>query len=83
MSVSAVLLAAGESTRMGTLKALLPWGEGTLLEYQVAQLRASRCGEMIRRLITIETRLRNREVCEAERLQCQSCAQEIAASNQA
>jgi len=33
-----VLLAAGESTRMGELKALLPWEGRTLLEYQVAQL---------------------------------------------
>lgn len=38
---SAILLAAGESTRMGRPKPLLPWGEGTLLDYQVAELRAA------------------------------------------
>ncbi len=45
--VSAVLLAAGESVRMGSPKALLAWGGSTLLEYQVAQLLASRCGEIV------------------------------------
>ena len=33
--VSAILLAAGESTRMGRQKALLPWEGTTLLEYQL------------------------------------------------
>ncbi len=37
-NVAAVLLAAGQSTRMGRLKALLPWRGTTLLEYQVASL---------------------------------------------
>jgi molybdenum cofactor cytidylyltransferase len=32
---------------MGTLKALLPWAGVTLLEYQVAQLLASRCSEVV------------------------------------
>ena len=36
--VSAIVLAAGESTRMGRQKALLPWHGTTLIEYQVAQL---------------------------------------------
>ena len=34
----AVLLAAGESSRMGRLKALLPWQGRTLLEHQTAAL---------------------------------------------
>jgi len=34
----AVLLAGGRSSRMGTDKALLPWGEGTLLEHAHALL---------------------------------------------
>ncbi|MSQ11117.1 MAG: nucleotidyltransferase family protein [Dehalococcoidia bacterium] len=33
--VVAVLLAAGESSRMGRLKSLLPWQDGTLIAYQV------------------------------------------------
>ena len=35
----AILLAAGESSRMGQLKALLPWKGQTLLQHQVAALR--------------------------------------------
>src|SRR5687767_1576200 len=47
-SVSAILLAAGESARMGLQKALLPWEGGTLLEYQLAQLAgAADIGEII------------------------------------
>ncbi|HEU4759586.1 MAG TPA: nucleotidyltransferase family protein [Dehalococcoidia bacterium] len=38
MTVVAVLLAGGESTRMGRPKPLLEWGTGTLIEYQLAQL---------------------------------------------
>ena len=34
----AILLAAGESTRMGQLKALLPWRGQTLVEHQTAAL---------------------------------------------
>ena len=37
-SVAALLLAAGESTRMGRLKALLPWRGQTLLDYQLDSL---------------------------------------------
>lgn len=43
-----ILLAAGESTRMGQLKALLPWGKaGTLLEYQLGQLSSSRATDLV------------------------------------
>ncbi|WP_231867011.1 NTP transferase domain-containing protein [Anabaena sp. 4-3] len=38
MSNFAIILAAGKSTRMGSCKASLPWGEGkTLLTYQLEQ----------------------------------------------
>ena len=40
--IAALLLAAGESTRMGRLKALLPWEGTTLLEYALRELAASR-----------------------------------------
>jgi len=40
--IAALLLAAGESTRMGRLKALLPWQGTTLLEYALRELSASR-----------------------------------------
>lgn len=43
----ALLLAAGLSERMGALKAGLRWGEHSLLEYQVAQLRAAGIGEVV------------------------------------
>jgi molybdenum cofactor cytidylyltransferase len=49
-SVSAILLAAGESTRMGRQKALLPWDGTTLIEYQLAQLGAV---EDVREIIVV------------------------------
>jgi molybdenum cofactor cytidylyltransferase len=39
VTVAAVLLAGGESSRMGQPKALLPWGDQKLVEYQIDQLR--------------------------------------------
>ena len=39
--VWAILLAAGESSRMGQLKALLPWQGTTLIEYQINSLLAA------------------------------------------
>ncbi|MBI3953351.1 MAG: nucleotidyltransferase family protein [Chloroflexi bacterium] len=47
LSGAAVLLAAGESTRMGELKALLPWKGSTLLEYQVGQLLRTSLAEVV------------------------------------
>jgi molybdenum cofactor cytidylyltransferase len=41
MTTAAILLAAGESARMGSPKALLPWGGVTLIEYQVRELAAA------------------------------------------
>jgi molybdenum cofactor cytidylyltransferase len=40
MRLYALLLAAGESARMGRPKALLPWQGGTLVEFQIGQLLA-------------------------------------------
>lgn len=45
--VGAVLLAAGESSRMGQLKALLPWQGKTLLEHQVGALIQGGCSEIV------------------------------------
>ena len=39
--VAAVLIAAGESTRMGSPKPLLPWLGDTLIDYQIDALRAA------------------------------------------
>ena len=39
--VAAILLAAGESVRMGQLKALLPWQGSTLLKHQVSSLASA------------------------------------------
>ncbi len=39
--IAALLLAAGESTRMGQLKALLPWQGTTLIEHQITALASA------------------------------------------
>jgi len=43
----AVLLAGGRSSRMGRDKALLPWGDGTLLTHMHALLRAAGADEVV------------------------------------
>jgi molybdenum cofactor cytidylyltransferase len=43
---SAILLAAGESKRMGTMKALLPWQGVTLIEYQIDSLLSAGVDEI-------------------------------------
>src|SRR5262249_31372537 len=45
--VRALLLAAGESRRMGTPKQLLDWDGQELVAYQVEQLRAAGADEVI------------------------------------
>jgi molybdenum cofactor cytidylyltransferase len=45
--VSAILLAAGESKRMGQPKLLLPFGKYTILEQTIDNLLASKIGEVI------------------------------------
>ena len=66
--VAAVLLAAGESTRMGRPKPLLPWEGTTLVQYQVASLLGGGVDEVcvvtgaesdaVARLLTQETDVR-------------------------
>lgn len=41
MTVAAIILAAGASTRMGSPKPLLPWGGGTLLSWELDELMRS------------------------------------------
>ncbi len=47
MTVVALILAAGESTRMGRPKPLLPWAGTTLLAWQVDQMREAGAQEVI------------------------------------
>ncbi len=47
MSIVAILLAAGESARMGDPKPLLPWGATTLIEYQLRELTASGLDDIV------------------------------------
>jgi molybdenum cofactor cytidylyltransferase len=44
---SAILLTAGKSTRMGSLKALLPWKGTTLLQHQLSQFHLSKVDQLI------------------------------------
>lgn len=45
--ISAILLAAGESKRMGKLKQLMPLGEKSILEHSLDSLIRSKVGEVI------------------------------------
>jgi CTP:molybdopterin cytidylyltransferase MocA len=45
--ISGIVLAAGKSSRMGSLKPLLDWGGEPLVCYQVRQLRDAGCDEVI------------------------------------
>ncbi len=45
--ISSILLAAGFSSRMGEPKATLKWGGQSLVSYQVHELRAAGCDEVI------------------------------------
>lgn len=45
--IAGILLAAGESTRMGQLKALLPWRGATLLQSQLAALAEAELSPLI------------------------------------
>lgn len=45
--VAGIILAAGESARMGQDKALLPWGQTTFLEHLLAQVKAAQV-ELVR-----------------------------------
>ena len=45
--IAAILLAAGESKRMGAPKALLEWGGGKLIEYQIAELKAAGVDDVV------------------------------------
>ncbi|KON88595.1 hypothetical protein AF332_18500 [Sporosarcina globispora] len=47
MAHTAILLAAGQSSRMGTLKGLLPWQGTTLFEHQLQNLRESVFSEIV------------------------------------
>jgi molybdenum cofactor cytidylyltransferase len=45
--VAALILAAGASVRMGSPKALLPWGDSTLLDQAIGQARAAGVDELV------------------------------------
>jgi molybdenum cofactor cytidylyltransferase len=45
--ISAIILAAGESSRMGRLKQLLPWAGTTLLDWQVREARSAGVDDVV------------------------------------
>jgi len=47
MTIAAILLAAGASSRMGSPKPLIPWGDQSLLEWEIEQLMASCVDEIV------------------------------------
>jgi len=46
-SITSILLAAGISSRMGSVKALLPWENKTLIEWQIEKIKESGIEEII------------------------------------
>ena len=47
MNISAIILAAGKSTRMGQQKMLMPWGEMTVLEKVIETLRMAKIEDIV------------------------------------
>ena len=47
VDISAILLAAGRSSRMGAFKPLLPFGESTVIESCIINLRSAGIEEII------------------------------------
>ena len=45
--ISAIILAAGDSTRMGEAKLLMPWGKGTVLETVLSTLQEARIADLL------------------------------------
>ena len=45
--ITSILLAAGVSSRMGSIKALLPWENKTLIEWQIEKIKESGIEEII------------------------------------
>ena len=45
--ITSILLAAGISSRMGSIKALLPWENKTLIEWQIEKIQESGIQEII------------------------------------
>lgn len=59
-SLGAVLLAAGASTRMGSVKQLLPWKNSTLLEHSIEELKRSEIDSLVVVLGANEKQIRKR-----------------------
>ncbi|HNF95598.1 MAG TPA: NTP transferase domain-containing protein, partial [Anaerolineales bacterium] len=45
--ISAIILAAGKSTRMGRQKMLMPWGSATVLEKVIQTVQAAEIEDII------------------------------------
>ena len=71
--VAALLLAGGESTRMGRPKALLEWGGETLIEYQIDELRQP----PVERVVVVLGHRANDVRPFAEKLECEVIINEL------
>lgn len=62
--MGAILLAAGASTRMGTVKQLLPWKNSSLLEHSIEQLKHADVKTLVVVLGANETEIRQNALIE-------------------
>jgi len=60
--ISAIILAAGEASRMGKLKQLLPWGDSTILGTVITNIQESRLEGQVRVVLGAESDRIKREL---------------------
>ena len=65
--VTAIILAAGESRRMGQPKLLLPWGNGTILGTVIETIREAGANDIL--VVTGGARERVNEICACHSVQ--------------
>jgi len=56
--ISAIILAAGESKRMGQPKMLMPWGKSTVIQTVISTIQDAGINDIL--VVTVERTIRSR-----------------------